>query len=125
MNPASGVPQNFTQPAEYTVTAADNTTKVYTVTVTVASNSEKDITRFTVNGLDDHLVDERDDRHHRPQRSERHEPDEPQPRRHDHGCERESGKWSRDGLLAPSGLRRYGRGRHEEDVHGDDRRRER
>ncbi len=52
VNPVSGVPQDFTNPVQYTVTAADNTTKVYTVTVTVAGNSAKDITRFTVNGLD-------------------------------------------------------------------------
>lgn len=52
VSPVSGVPQDFTNPVQYTVTAADNTTKVYTVTVTVAGNSAKDITRFTVNGLD-------------------------------------------------------------------------
>jgi hypothetical protein len=52
VNPVSGVPQDFTSPVQYTVTAADNTTKVYTVTVTIAGNSDKDITRFTVNGLD-------------------------------------------------------------------------
>ncbi len=33
--PASGVPNNFTQPATYTVTAEDGTTRMYTVTVTV------------------------------------------------------------------------------------------
>lgn len=52
VSPVSGVPQDFTNPVQYTVTAADNTTKVYTVTVTLAGNDAKDITRFTVNGLD-------------------------------------------------------------------------
>lgn len=36
ISPASGVAQDFTTPVDYTVTAADGTTKVYTVTVTVA-----------------------------------------------------------------------------------------
>jgi hypothetical protein len=52
VNPASGVPQNFTTPQTYTVTAADGTTKAYTVTVTVALNSAKDITGFTILGID-------------------------------------------------------------------------
>lgn len=52
VDPVSGVPQDFTTPVLYTVTAADNTTKVYTARVTIAGNSDKDITRFTVNGLD-------------------------------------------------------------------------
>lgn len=34
--PGSGVPQNFTAPVSYTVTAEDGTTKTYTVTVVVA-----------------------------------------------------------------------------------------
>jgi len=50
INPASGVAQNFTSPIEYTVTASDGTTKVYTVTVTVALNSAKSITAFTIPG---------------------------------------------------------------------------
>jgi hypothetical protein len=36
VNPPSRVPQNFTQPVIYTVTAADNSTRVYTATVTLA-----------------------------------------------------------------------------------------
>jgi hypothetical protein len=36
VSPASGAPRNFTAPQTYTVTAADNSTKDYTVTVTVA-----------------------------------------------------------------------------------------
>ena len=36
ISPSIGVAQNFTNPKVYTVTAADNSTKVYTVTVTVA-----------------------------------------------------------------------------------------
>lgn len=35
IDPASGVPQNFTTPVNYTVTAEDNSTAVYTVQVTV------------------------------------------------------------------------------------------
>jgi hypothetical protein len=37
---------NFTSPQNYTVTAADGTTKVYTVSVTIGPNSAKDITAF-------------------------------------------------------------------------------
>jgi PKD repeat protein len=50
INPASGVPQNLTNPIGYTVTAADASAKVYTVTVTVALNPAKSITAFTVPG---------------------------------------------------------------------------
>ena len=39
-------PNNFTSPVTYTVTAADASTKAYTVTVTVAANPAKDITDF-------------------------------------------------------------------------------
>jgi uncharacterized repeat protein (TIGR02543 family) len=38
ISPASGVVQDFTSQLSYTVTAADGTTQVYTVTVNVASN---------------------------------------------------------------------------------------
>jgi cysteine-rich repeat protein len=37
---------NFTAPVMYAITAADNSTKTYTVTVTVAASSAKDITSF-------------------------------------------------------------------------------
>jgi hypothetical protein len=37
ISPASGVPQNFSGPVVYTVTAADSSTKQYTVTVSVTS----------------------------------------------------------------------------------------
>ncbi|MCR1024375.1 DUF5018 domain-containing protein [Cellulophaga baltica] len=52
INPASGVVQNFTSPVEYTVTAADGTTQVYTVTVSLAAplSSTKDITSFSIDG---------------------------------------------------------------------------
>ncbi|MEI6092958.1 MAG: hypothetical protein WCQ47_04660 [bacterium] len=40
VSPASGVAQNFTSPVTYTVTAADNTTKDYLVTVTPALPSD-------------------------------------------------------------------------------------
>jgi len=49
INPASGVSHNFTTPQIYTVTAADATTKAYTVTVTKApATAAKAITAFTV-----------------------------------------------------------------------------
>lgn len=41
---------DFTVPVAYTVTAADNTTDTYIVTVTVASNSAKAITSYSLNG---------------------------------------------------------------------------
>jgi uncharacterized repeat protein (TIGR01451 family) len=50
VNPADGAPQNFTSPVVYTVTAADSSTKAYTMTVTVALNPAKAITAFTVPG---------------------------------------------------------------------------
>jgi len=39
VSPADGAVQNFTNPIQYTVTAEDNTTKNYTVTVTVTDTS--------------------------------------------------------------------------------------
>ncbi|GHT58965.1 hypothetical protein FACS1894109_14020 [Spirochaetia bacterium] len=39
--------QNFTSPVNYTVTAEDESTQTYTVTVVVASNNAKDITGFS------------------------------------------------------------------------------
>ena len=51
VSPASGVLQDFTDPVAYTVTAADGTTKVYTVTVSVALDSAKDITEFAILGV--------------------------------------------------------------------------
>ncbi|MCR1024377.1 DUF5018 domain-containing protein, partial [Cellulophaga baltica] len=52
INPASGVAQDFTSPVDYTVTAADGTTQVYTVTVNLAAplSSTKDITSFSIDG---------------------------------------------------------------------------
>jgi hypothetical protein len=52
VSPGDQVPNDFTNPATYTVTAKDNTTKQYTVTVVTASQTAKDITRFTINGLE-------------------------------------------------------------------------
>ncbi|MFB9750084.1 S-layer homology domain-containing protein, partial [Paenibacillus hodogayensis] len=40
-------PNDFTSPVTYTVTAQDGTTKNYTVTVTVAASSAKDLTAFS------------------------------------------------------------------------------
>jgi hypothetical protein len=42
VNPASGVAQNFTNPVHYTVTAANGTTKNYTVTLIVAIDTDND-----------------------------------------------------------------------------------
>ena len=45
---ASGItPNDFTSPVQYVVTAADATMQTYTVTVTVAPNSSKDVTAFS------------------------------------------------------------------------------
>jgi hypothetical protein len=51
LSPASGVAKDFTNPVTYTVTAADNSTKQYTVTVSVAQPFTKDITQFTILGI--------------------------------------------------------------------------
>jgi hypothetical protein len=56
VNPASGVARDFTGPVTYTVTAADGSTRTYTVTVGLASSSAKDIIRFTINGLDGEIT---------------------------------------------------------------------
>lgn len=50
VDPASGAAQDFTNPVTYTVTAVDGSTKAYTVTVTTAD--AKDITQFTISGID-------------------------------------------------------------------------
>jgi hypothetical protein len=44
-------PNTFALPVAYTVTAADNSTAVYTVTVTVAPNSAKAVTAYSFNGV--------------------------------------------------------------------------
>lgn len=46
VNPASGVTQNFTNPVQYTVTAANGSTQIYTVTVTIAPNTAANILSF-------------------------------------------------------------------------------
>jgi len=51
VSPASDAPHSFESPVTYTVTAADNTTNEYTVTVHAAANSAKDITSFTILGV--------------------------------------------------------------------------
>lgn len=50
VSPGDGVAQDFSGPVTYTVTAADGSTRGYTVRVQVMSNSSKDITRFTIDG---------------------------------------------------------------------------
>lgn len=52
--PANNEPQNFTNPVTYTVTAEDDTTETYTVTVTTAPeplSTEKDVTTFDFTDL--------------------------------------------------------------------------
>ena len=46
IDPATGVARDFTNPAVYTVTAADTSTQDYTVTVTVAPSTAKALTAF-------------------------------------------------------------------------------
>jgi len=58
VNPASGVAQNFSSPGPYWVTAANGTTQVYTVTVTVAPNPAKAITAFTFTTSTGTTIDE-------------------------------------------------------------------
>lgn len=52
VSPGSGIPNDFSTPQTYTVRAADTSMRAYTVTVTLADVSAKDITKFTVNGFD-------------------------------------------------------------------------
>ncbi|HOB81827.1 MAG TPA: S-layer homology domain-containing protein, partial [Peptococcaceae bacterium] len=47
--PASGTSQDFTNPVVYTVTAADATTAQYTVTVTIAPDTDASLTSLAVN----------------------------------------------------------------------------
>ncbi len=51
INPSSGIPQDFSSPVIYEVTAADSSTKEYTVYVTVASDDSKNITSFSIMGV--------------------------------------------------------------------------
>jgi Domain of unknown function (DUF2341)/Cadherin-like beta sandwich domain/Divergent InlB B-repeat domain len=49
VSPNSGVAQDFTHPVTYTVTAQDNSTQPYTVTVTIANPSQSaEITAFSI-----------------------------------------------------------------------------
>ena len=51
VSPNTGVAHDFTTPQTYTVTAADNSTQAYVVTVTVAANTAKAITAFNFSAL--------------------------------------------------------------------------
>ncbi|GAB4446368.1 MAG: hypothetical protein Fur0028_00770 [Bacteroidales bacterium] len=58
ISPASGVAQDFTNPVIYTVTAEDNTTKIWTVTVTVLTPTVETIVEWTFpNNPDDNIAD--------------------------------------------------------------------
>jgi pectate lyase len=46
VNPTPSVSRNFSSPITYTVTAQDNSTKVWTITVNLISSAEKEITAF-------------------------------------------------------------------------------
>lgn len=54
--PGSGVPNDFTSTTNYEVTADDGTKKTYSVTVTVAQNDAKDISTFTILGVQGNIV---------------------------------------------------------------------
>ena len=56
VSPANGVAQNFADPVTYTVTAANGSTKDYTVTATVSANNAKDITTFSILGINGAIV---------------------------------------------------------------------
>lgn len=51
VSPDSGVAQDFSNPVDYWVTAANASEQAYTVTVTVALNPAKAITSFMINGV--------------------------------------------------------------------------
>ena len=51
VSPNTGVAQDFTNSVNYTVTAADTSTQVYAVSVTVAPSSAKSITAFSFGNL--------------------------------------------------------------------------
>ncbi|MCR8632702.1 GLUG motif-containing protein [Paenibacillus radicis (ex Xue et al. 2023)] len=57
VNQVSGTTANdFTTPVGYVITAADGSTQNWTVTVTVAASSAKDLTTFSFNGLQPAVV---------------------------------------------------------------------
>ena len=59
VNPASGMPQDFTQPVSYTVTAEDGSQAVYSAMVIKVKSSEKRILSFRFDALDlDATIDE-------------------------------------------------------------------
>ena len=59
VNPASGMPQDFTQPVSYTVTAEDGSQAVYSAMVIKVKSSEKRILSFRFTALDlDATIDE-------------------------------------------------------------------
>jgi len=50
ISPASGVAQDFTNPVTYTVTAQDNSTKIWTVNVSTQLNNQAEIISFDIPG---------------------------------------------------------------------------
>jgi hypothetical protein len=51
ITPSSGIIQNFTLPAKYTVKAENGLTRIYTVTLTALKNTEKQIKSFVFNSF--------------------------------------------------------------------------
>jgi len=58
VSPGNGDAQDFTHAVTYVVAGADGTMKFYTVRVAVALSSEKDITQFTILGIDGTIDEE-------------------------------------------------------------------
>lgn len=56
ISPDPSLAQDFSNPVDYTVTADDNTTKTYAVSVTIAANTAKDITDFRFAALSPEVV---------------------------------------------------------------------
>ncbi len=57
VSPGSGVANDFRTPATYIVTAADTSKATYTVIVSLAGDSDKDITSFVINGFSAQIAD--------------------------------------------------------------------
>ncbi len=119
VSPASGVVEDFSAARAYTVTAADGSTKTYTVTVTVAQNSAKDITQFTILGLNATISGTAIS----PDAAGQYGPDQPDAHDRDHRRECQPGDWRRTELHGPRRLHRH-RGRWlDEGLHGNGNRR--
>ena len=61
ISPNSGVSKDFTNPVTYTVTASDNSTQAYEVTVTISTLPTKAITDFRFSGLSPEVISDIDE----------------------------------------------------------------